>query len=393
MGIVTPRMAAADAFLVLEFVAGNSRIPHAVFAALLASLPPPSPRNSPRLRKALALRALDAVLHAEDAASTSLLLRKTREVLSDPDIAACFPQLLPFSLSGDKGEEEVTVAAAMADLKRILDHEWANLPPSTLELAADRIAGAGSPETWARADGSKRRKLRMLGDYPQPPTFAGAHLVVGNSIEREILAKLEQDAYASYPSAVPEVDQSANTPDTISANGTYHVQEDGETVPSKENNEAGCAQEAHSRQQQETMKGAVKGKVCDTPQVVDKATTSQITGQSAPDNTEMHRVASSKRNLMERDPSASTCEWDGLGHSDDERPLGHRQLPPFERRPKPSTAISQKTKKKWSEVQEKTLLEGRFERQVQKYGKAPKRVRPACPPARGQLGFVLGTDG
>jgi hypothetical protein len=162
-GTAAPPMAAA--FLVLEFLAGNGRIPHAVFAAFVASLPPPCPRNSSRLRKALALRALDAALHAEDAASTALLLLgKAREVLADPYIAASFPELLPFSMP----DNEVTAEAAMADLKRSLDREWASLPPSTLELAADRIAGSGALETWARADGSKRRKLRLLGEYPKP---------------------------------------------------------------------------------------------------------------------------------------------------------------------------------------------------------------------------------
>jgi hypothetical protein len=43
-------------------------------------------------------------------------------------------------------------------------------------------------------------------------------------------------------------------------------------------------------------------------------------------------------------------------------PLGHRQLPPFERKPKPSPTVSQKSKKRWSKIQEKTLLEG-----VEKY--------------------------
>ncbi|GJN06863.1 hypothetical protein PR202_ga24632 [Eleusine coracana subsp. coracana] len=359
---------AAAAFLILEFVVSNRRIPHAVVAALLAALPPPSPRDSQRLRKALALRALDAALHDENAASTAPLLRKARAVLADPDMAACFPQPLPFSLPDDKDDDEVTAAAALADLKHILDHEWASLPPSTLELAADRIAGAGALDMWAKADGSKRRKLRLLGEDPQPITLA-----VGDSIERETLAKLEQDAYASHPSVVLDVDKSANALDRIDANETDHAQGDGEADLSNKNNEAECSQEAHARPQQESVKGAVKGKVLDTPQVMDN-TTSHVTEQSARTNAESHHVVAPNRNLMVRDPSASTYEWDGLGHSDDERPLRHRQLLPFERKPIPST-VSQKTKKKWSKTQEKTLLEG-----IEKYGKGNwKDIKMAYP--------------
>ena len=39
-----PPLAAADAFRVLEFVAGNRRVPHSLFAGLLAALPPVSPQ-------------------------------------------------------------------------------------------------------------------------------------------------------------------------------------------------------------------------------------------------------------------------------------------------------------------------------------------------------------
>ncbi|XP_062190309.1 uncharacterized protein LOC133893328 [Phragmites australis] len=358
-----PPMAAADAFLVLEFVAGNRCIPHAVFAALLASLPSLSLRTSPRLRRALVLRALHAALHVEGASSSSctLLLGNARRILADPDASACFPQQLPsFSLPDD----DARAAAVVADLKRLLDHEWANLPPSTLELAADRIAGDGALETWASASDAKRRKLRLL---------------VGESKERQILAKLGQDTSASHPLMAPEVDNSS------SANETDHAQGDDEPDPSKENTE-----EDRARHQEESVKGApgvqlpeksvasriVSGKVHDTPpQVMDKATTSHVIGRAAPDSTKSHPVAASKRCLMERNPGASTYEWDGLGDSDDERPLEKRQLPPFERKSKHSSTLSHKTRKKWSEIQEKTLLEG-----VEKYGKGNwKDIKMAYP--------------
>ena len=131
-----PPLSAADAFLVLDFLAGDRLLPHPVFAALLASLPSLSHRTSPRLRKGLALRALDAAL--SDAADASTLL------------SSCFP---------DCRDD----AAAVSHLKSLLDVQWPHLPPSTLEIAADRIAGAGALQRWANADSNKRQKLRLLG--------------------------------------------------------------------------------------------------------------------------------------------------------------------------------------------------------------------------------------
>jgi len=44
--------------------------------------------------------------------------------------------------------------------------------------------------------------------------------------------------------------------------------------------------------------------------------------------------------------------------TDDNRPVGKRELPPFDRKPHPSPACAHKMRKKWSEIEEKTLLEG-----------------------------------
>ncbi|CAL5070991.1 unnamed protein product [Urochloa decumbens] len=85
--------------------------------------------------------------------------------------------------------------------------------------------------------------------------------------------------------------------------------------------------------------------------------------------------ATNKRNLMEKHANAYTYEWDGLGDSDDGRPVGKRQLPPFERKSHPSPACAHKIRKKWSEIEEKTLLEG-----VEKYGKGNwKDIKMAYP--------------
>lgn len=156
--ITMPPLPAADDLLILEFIASNRRIPHAVFNSFIASQSPPSAfsRTSQRLRKALVLRALDAALYTVGAScSSSLLLHKARKVLADPDAAACFPHQIPFT----ENEENDEARAAVADLKRLLDLEWANLPPSTLEL----VAGDGSHQTGAAADHTMRTKLRLFG--------------------------------------------------------------------------------------------------------------------------------------------------------------------------------------------------------------------------------------
>ncbi|CAM0145104.1 unnamed protein product [Urochloa decumbens] len=315
-----PQLPAADAFFVLEFIAGNRCIPHAVFAALLGSLPSSSsPRTSPRLRKALVLRSLHAAL--DSSCSFTTTLRKARRVLADPDAAACFPNQLSFA-EYEEDDGGAWAAAAVADLKRLLDHEWANLPPSTLELAADRLAGHRSLKRWAAADHANRKKLRLL---------------VGESTERDILAKLLQDASTSHPPIPPEAD---NPNDANEANVA------GRT------NGADHAQQGTAGQPNVSIEGAQ--------------------GVQLP---EKYVPATNKRSLMEKHPNACTYKWDGLGNSDDGRPVGKRQLPPFERKPHPSPACAHKIRKKWSEIEEKTLLEG-----VEKYGKGNwKDIKMAYP--------------
>ena len=112
-----PPLDAAGAFLVLEFHIGNRRVPHADFAALLAALPYVFPHTSPRMRKGVALRALDLALSDSDAADdASVLLRKARVVLAEPDLVACFP-------------DHLALCDDVAALTRLVDAEWASLPP------------------------------------------------------------------------------------------------------------------------------------------------------------------------------------------------------------------------------------------------------------------------
>lgn len=51
-------------------------------------------------------------------------------------------------------------------------------------------------------------------------------------------------------------------------------------------------------------------------------------------------------------------QWDGLDDSNDDGPVGKRVLPPFDRKPHPSPTCAHKVRKKWTETEEKTLLEG-----------------------------------
>ncbi|VAH25735.1 unnamed protein product [Triticum turgidum subsp. durum] len=342
-----PPLAAADAFRVLEFVAGNRRVPHSLLAGLLAGLPPVSPHTSPRLRKAIALRALDAALSGSDADGSGEVLRKARDVLADPGVAACFPDHL------------AVVRDDVAALRRLVDAEWESLPPSEFELEADRIAGAGALDTWANADQDTRKKLRRLGE----------------STAREILGKLGQD-----PSKAPQVDEAANAASTSGANEGDRAQQDDEAHLGRGKGEASLAQEDCARHQQEPVERTTDARIPEKPVTSaatkgkEQATSSHVTGQAAPDHNKSHPVTGPKPSLMERKPSAIVYQWDS-GDSDSERPSHQRRLPNYERRMRPPPAVPYKTRKKWTEIQERTLIEG-----VDKYGKGNwKDIKIAYP--------------
>ncbi|KAE8783721.1 telomeric repeat-binding factor 2-like [Hordeum vulgare] len=344
-----PPLTAADAFLVLEFVAGNRLLPHSLFSGLLAALPSVSPRTSTRLRKAVALRALEAALSGSDADGSGELPRKARDVLDDPGVAACFPDHLS------------VVRDDVAALRRLVDAEWAGLPPSALELEADRIAGAGALDTWANADQDTRKILRLL---------------VGESTEREILGKLGEG-----PSKAPQVDEAANAPGTSGANGDDRAQQDDEANLGRGKGEANRAQEDCARHQQEPVERTTDARIPEKPvpsaaiKGKEQATSSHVTGQAAPDHNKSHPVTGFKPSLMERKPSAIVYEWDDSGDSDSERPPRKRQLPTYERKMRPPPGVPHKTRKKWTEMQEKTLIEG-----VENYGKGNwKEIKIAYP--------------
>ncbi|KAG8043996.1 hypothetical protein GUJ93_ZPchr0458g22431 [Zizania palustris] len=322
---------AADAFLIFEFIIGHRPVPNSVFASLLVSLSSVSPHSSQRLRTALALRALDAAL--SDCVDAPALLHKAMAILTNPHIATYFPQRLSAPATADN-----TPAAAVANLKRLLDVAWASLPPSTLEIAADLIAGAGALHTWENADHALRSKLRLL---------------VGESTEREILGKLKQYASTNHPVMVPEVDNAPQTHVDI----TQHQQESIQGAPNAQFKE------------RLVTRTTVRGKDCDITEKIED-TTPHVTGEKN------HQVMGSKRNLMEMNPTASTYEWgDGLGDCDAERSATKRRLPIFQNKTNPSPTAAKKTRKTWSEIQEKTLLEG-----VKKYGKGNwKDIKMAYP--------------
>uniref|UniRef100_A0A0D9X3B5 Uncharacterized protein n=1 Tax=Leersia perrieri TaxID=77586 RepID=A0A0D9X3B5_9ORYZ len=358
-------MTPGDAFLILELVAGNRLIPNSIFTTLLIKLPSVSPHTSPRLRAGLALRALDAALSETEApAPAAVLLHKARAVLADPDLSPCFPEHLA-SFSADDAP-----SAAVADLKRLVDLEWASLPPSKLEIAAERIVGSEALHLWASADPAQRSKLRLL---------------VGESTARDILNKLQQDASTNR---LPQLDH--NAPKTKATYVSDCAQQTDRAGSVELNAKADRPQQDTTRHQQESVHGVPSRQLQESSipgasitssllgesiRGKEEAIPARVTGQFAPENIKNHQITGSKHSLMERNSTASTFEWDGLGDSDAERPAAKRQLPSFERITKPSPTAAHKMRNKWSEIQEKTLLEG-----VQAHGKGNwKEIKMAYP--------------
>uniref|UniRef100_A0A0E0QD64 Uncharacterized protein n=1 Tax=Oryza rufipogon TaxID=4529 RepID=A0A0E0QD64_ORYRU len=317
-------MTPADAFLILDFLAGNRLIPHSVFTTLLASLPSVSPHTSPRLRAGLALRALDSALSISESSEMDAptLLRKARAVLADPDLAPFFPQHLAAPASADDAP-----AAAVAHLNRLLGVEWASLPPSSLEIAAERIVGSQALHSWANADHAQRSKLRLLAEKYSTSLYQFysplAVSAVGESTALEILDTLQRpDASTNHPGTLPQVD---NAPET---NGASHCAQQNDGAKSglvKQNAEADRPQQDSTRHQQDSVQGAsnsqlkessvtmesIRGTGPDITGFMEEATP-RVAGQFAPDNIKNHQVTGSKRSLMERNPTASTYECSGM---------------------------------------------------------------------------------
>ena len=55
-------------------------------------------------------------------------------------------------------------AAAEERVRELLAAEWAVIGPSLLEVAAERIVGDGSIQTWRDAKEATRAKFRVLGE-------------------------------------------------------------------------------------------------------------------------------------------------------------------------------------------------------------------------------------
>ncbi|PAN25467.1 hypothetical protein PAHAL_4G303500 [Panicum hallii] len=239
-----PRLTPADATLILDHALGDPKVPAAAVHALLAALPFPSD-PTPRLRRAVLLRrlaadpvsasALDSLhllaslpaspspspppiasahiavagfLAASapdfDAAAAALFVRpdgRARRAVSeggspalasDDAVAAVdqfeaavgnsFSQVVLRSLWGDR-------AAAEERVRELLAAEWAAIGPSLLEVAAERIVGDGSIQTWRDAKEATRAKFRVLA---------------GEEKAREILGKLEESTSRVNLISTPE---------------------------------------------------------------------------------------------------------------------------------------------------------------------------------------------
>jgi len=68
-----------------------------------------------------------------------------------------FSQVVLRGLWGDR-------AAAEERVRELLAAEWAVIGPSLLEVAAERIVGDGSIQTWRDAKEATRAKFRVLGE-------------------------------------------------------------------------------------------------------------------------------------------------------------------------------------------------------------------------------------
>ncbi|RLN12110.1 hypothetical protein C2845_PM09G04840 [Panicum miliaceum] len=241
-----PRLTPADATLILDHALGDPSVPAAAVHALLAALPFPSD-PIPRLRRAVLLRRLAAdpvsasaldTLHLLaslpasqslspspppiaaahiavagflaasapdfDAAAAALFARpdgRARRAVgeggspalaSDDAVAAVdqfeaavgnsFSQVVLRGLWGDR-------AAAEERVRELLAAEWAAIGPSLLEVAAERIVGDGSIQTWRDANEATRAKFRVLA---------------GEEKTCEILGKLEESTSRVNPISTPE---------------------------------------------------------------------------------------------------------------------------------------------------------------------------------------------
>jgi hypothetical protein len=116
------------------------------------------------------------------------------------------------------------------------------------------------------------------------------------------------------PSGVPLADKAANAPSTSGANEANRAQQDDGVHLGTENGKADHVQEGCARQQEEPVERSTDGQLPEksvtskTIKGKDKATSSNVTGEIAPDNNKSQPVTSSKPSLMERNPTASAFE-------------------------------------------------------------------------------------
>ncbi|PVH48301.1 hypothetical protein PAHAL_4G303500 [Panicum hallii] len=272
-----PRLTPADATLILDHALGDPKVPAAAVHALLAALPFPSD-PTPRLRRAVLLRrlaadpvsasALDSLhllaslpaspspspppiasahiavagfLAASapdfDAAAAALFVRpdgRARRAVSeggspalasDDAVAAVdqfeaavgnsFSQVVLRSLWGDR-------AAAEERVRELLAAEWAAIGPSLLEVAAERIVGDGSIQTWRDAKEATRAKFRVLEfsrvvdalktscaelhsvvEDPLPAAKAAADEVLATRVDRAVNLNAETGQPAACGTAGP----------------------------------------------------------------------------------------------------------------------------------------------------------------------------------------------
>ncbi|XP_062228245.1 uncharacterized protein LOC133926355 isoform X2 [Phragmites australis] len=389
-----PRLAPADATLILDHVLGDPSVPAAAAQALLAALPFPS-HPTPRLRRAVLLRglasdpvsasALDS-LHLlaslpspspspSPAAASAHLAVAAFLAASAPDFDAAARALFARpdgrarrgvgGVSPAFGSDEAAAvadqfeaavgnsfsqvvlrglwghrAAAEERVKGLLAAEWAAIGPSRLEAAAERIVGNGALETWRAADETTRAKYRVLA---------------GRGKTREILGKLEEPTSHVNPISTPEVHKVVDALKTSCAD-LHSVVED--PLP--------AAKAAADEVLATRMDKAVN---LNAEEVSGQPATCGTAGPSALNDRDKGLSKGTPHSLMDWNPTARTFQWEESPDPESlEPPLRRPHLPSPRRMPvSPLQPAGNKNKRrkarKWCMLEEETIRKG-----VEQYG-------------------------
>ncbi|EER93019.2 uncharacterized protein LOC8081546 [Sorghum bicolor] len=388
-----PPVTPGQATLILDHVLGDPSLPAAVAKALLAALPHPSD-PTPRLCRAVVLRALAAdpvsetslqnlhflaSLTASPSAAASRIATAHIAVAaflaaSAPDFDAAAMKLFErpsgrvrravdeggplasdvamatvdqFEAAVGNSSSQTILrglwgnrAAAEDRVRDLVAAEWAAIGPSKLVTAAERIVGDGALETWRAADEVTRAKLRILA---------------GEEKTREILAKLEETTSSANPISTPAFEKMIDALKTSCAD-LHSVVED--PLPAAK----AVADEVLAARMD-------KGVSLNAEELGGQPTACGAAGPSTLNDKDHGPSRGKRQNLMDRNPTARTSQWDDspdLEGSESSSPRlqlpSPRRIPPSPL-PPPENKSNRRRARKWSMFEEETLRKG-----VEQYG-------------------------